>query len=278
MGVEMMTDWILRFIKGMVIGTGALMPGVSGGALAALLGLYEELISFMANITSDFKKNALYFLPVGIGGFVGIVILSLILSFFFERSSMQLIWFFIGCMLGVFPSLVKEAGKKGRTLSHIATSIITATLMFFLLLRMQTYLNVQMSQDFGSWVLAGAMFGLGLLIPGLSPSNFLIYLNLYHPMTEGIKSLDFSVMIPLGMGLLLVIMLFSKLMNFIFEKAYAYAFHLILGVILASTIMIIPHDYNYFSFFGVLCAMACLLGISLGLWMSKLEGKYKKNS
>lgn len=51
-----MVDWILRFIKGIFIGSGFILPGVSGGALAAVFGVYERIISFLAHITRDFKK------------------------------------------------------------------------------------------------------------------------------------------------------------------------------------------------------------------------------
>ena len=65
-------DWMLRFVKGMFIGSGFILPGVSGGALAAVFGMYERLISFLAHITKNFKENVLFFLPVGLGGVTGI--------------------------------------------------------------------------------------------------------------------------------------------------------------------------------------------------------------
>lgn len=61
-------DWLLRFVKGMFIGSGFILPGVSGGALAAVFGMYERLISFLAHLTRNFKENVLFFLPVGLGG------------------------------------------------------------------------------------------------------------------------------------------------------------------------------------------------------------------
>ncbi|EPM6810198.1 undecaprenyl phosphate translocase family protein, partial [Enterococcus hirae] len=60
-------DWLLRFVKGMFIGSGFILPGVSGGALAAVFGIYERLISFLAHLTRNFKENVLFFLPVGLG-------------------------------------------------------------------------------------------------------------------------------------------------------------------------------------------------------------------
>ena len=69
-------DWMLRFVKGMFIGSGFILPGVSGGALAAVFGMYERLISFLAHLTNNFKENVLFFLPVGLGGVTGIFLLS----------------------------------------------------------------------------------------------------------------------------------------------------------------------------------------------------------
>ena len=65
-----------RFLKGVVIALGFILPGVSGGVLAAILGIYERMLRFMAHLTKNFKENFLFFLPVGIGGIVGIGLLS----------------------------------------------------------------------------------------------------------------------------------------------------------------------------------------------------------
>ena len=55
-----MIDWILRFVKGIFIGSGFILPGVSGGALAAVFGVYERIISFLAHITRDFKARLIF--------------------------------------------------------------------------------------------------------------------------------------------------------------------------------------------------------------------------
>jgi len=270
-----LTDWMFRFIKGMFMGTGAILPGVSGGALAAVFGIYEQMIAFMANMRKNFKANFLFFLPIGMGGLVSIFLVSFALSYFFEKTEVQLLWFFIGCIIGIFPSLIKEASKKGRELKHIFISIITAVVAFVFLLSVQDLVTTTLPLNFGTWVMAGAIFGLGLIVPGLSPSNFLVYLDMYEPMTAGIKELDLSILLPLGIGLLLVIVLLANLISLMFEKAYTELFHFILGVVLASTVMIVPTDYDYLSFGAISCLMVCILGISLGVWMSQLEETYK---
>lgn len=106
-------DWILRFVKGMFIGSGFILPGVSGGALAAIFGIYERIISFLAHITKNFKENVLYFIPVGLGGITGVFLLSFAVSFLLGAYETIILWFFVGCIIGTVPALWKEAGKKG---------------------------------------------------------------------------------------------------------------------------------------------------------------------
>ncbi len=64
--------FLYRFL-GILIGSGFIVPGVSGGALAAIFGIYERIIGFLANLTKNFKENILYFIPAGLGG-AGIVL------------------------------------------------------------------------------------------------------------------------------------------------------------------------------------------------------------
>ena len=268
-------SWFFRFIKGMLIGTGAILPGVSGGALAAVFGIYERIISFVAHIKQDFKKNVFFLLPVGLGALFGIFLLSVILSFFFEKGETQIIWFFIGCIIGIIPALFSEAGKKGRSGKHIIIMLVTMAVSLVFLFKMKDLVTTNITLNFLNWCMAGAIFALGLVIPGLSPSNFLLYMGMYKPMVDGIKMLDFSVIIPLIIGAVLTILLLSKLFDYIFRKAYSAMFHTILGIVIASTVMIIPRDYNYLSFGFIGCLAACIFGLLLGLWMSNLEKKYK---
>lgn len=108
------SDWFLRFIKGMFIGSGFILPGVSGGALAAVFGIYERIISFLAHITKNFKENVLFFIPVGLGGLTGVFVLSFAVSFLLGEFETIMLWFFVGCIIGTIPALWKEAGKKAE--------------------------------------------------------------------------------------------------------------------------------------------------------------------
>lgn len=131
-------------------------------------------------------------------------------------------------------------------------------------------------ENFVTWLIAGGLIGLGMIVPGLSPSNFLVYMGIYKAMADGFKTADLSVIFPIAIGGIVCVLTLSKLMDFIFSKAYSSLFHFILGVVFASTIMIIPTDYSGLGVLGIgACFVLCGAGAALGWWMSRLEEKYK---
>lgn len=268
-------DWLLRFVKGMFIGSGFILPGVSGGALAAIFGIYERIITFLAHITRNFKENVLFFIPVGLGGITGVFLLSFVVSFALGTYENIVLWFFVGCILGTIPALWKEAGKKGRSNRDVLILVISfvAGLLF---LWKGSALFSHVDQNFFTWIIAGALIGLGMIVPGLSPSNFLVYMGMYKAMSDGIKTLNFGIIIPIGIGGIVCVLGLSKVMDYIFSKAYPQLFHFIMGIVFASTVMIVPTDYSGFTAGNyVACVVLCLAGIALGAWMSRLEEKYK---
>ncbi|RCX12903.1 putative membrane protein [Vagococcus fluvialis] len=269
-------DWLLRFIKGMFIGSGFILPGVSGGVLAAIFGIYERIISFLAHITKNFKENVLYFLPIGLGGVTGVFLLSFGVSFLLGKYETIILWFFVGCIVGTLPSLWKEAGKKGRNDVDKVIMGVTFILSFIFLVYGESLFNGQVVQNTWTWMIAGGLIGLGLIVPGLSPSNFLVYMGMYKAMSDGIKTIDFSVILPLSVGAIIIVLGLSKVMDYIFGIAYSKLFHFILGVVFSSTLMIIPKDYTDFGILQYgMCFVMLVLGALLGSWMSQLEEKYK---
>lgn len=266
-------DWIFRAVKGALIGSGFILPGISGGALAAVFGLYERIINFLAHPFKRLKENVFFFLPVGIGAILGIFALSFAISFVLGKHESVALWFFVGAIVGTLPSLWRDAAKEGRTKVDVAIMIVAFVAMLaFLLFGAPLFSEIEPS--FGAWILVGALIGLGLIVPGLSPSNFLIYLGLYKGMSDGIKHGDLSVLVPILVGLVAIIALLSKFMAYIFKVAYAKLFHGIFGIVLASTVMIVPNDFNDFTIVHVIISVLLLaLGTWLGWWMSRLEDK-----
>ncbi len=269
-------SWFIRLIKGVLVGVGAIVPGLSGGVLMVVFGIYEPLIKFLANLKYKFIQNILFFLPVGIGGAIGVVAFSAVIDYAFTHFAAQFIWLFIGFIAGTFPSLWKTAGKEGRKPFHWIVLVIFAVGIFFFMRWMETVGNVTMTPNFLVWIMSGAIFALGMIVPGMSPSNFLIYLGLYQPMAGGIKQLDFGVIIPLMIGVVLCILVFSKLVAWLFKKAYPFMYHFILGIVIGSTAAIIPSGVTGWTI--VICAILFLLGGAASYALAKVDEKHPHES
>lgn len=265
-------DWIIRFLKGILVGVGFITPGLSGGVLAVVFGIYEPLMRFLGNLREKFIKNLIYFLPVGIGGIVGVVAFSAVVDFSFSNYPGPFTWLFIGFIAGTFPSLFKTSGKQGRKWGHWLLLVLIGGGTVFLMRWMESIRSVQLSPSFFSWLLSGALIGLGVVVPGMSPSNFLIYVGLYQPMASGIRHLDLGVIVPLALGGTICVLLLAKLIAWLFKQFYSVMYHLILGIVIGSTIAIIPEGVRGWVL-GV-SAILFLVGAIISYGLAKLDEKY----
>ncbi|MDR2909512.1 MAG: DUF368 domain-containing protein, partial [Oscillospiraceae bacterium] len=167
--------------------------------------------------------------------------------------------------------LWKQAGKKGRKVRHLLVTALCFILGFYLLRFGFSAVSGNLPQTFFVWVLAGVLIGLGMLVPGLSPSNFLVYMNLYKPMVDAFKTIDFMVILPVLLGGGICVLLFSRIVDFLFSKYYSGMFHAMIGIVLASTVIIIPFGVEYRAAALLVCFLSLLVGAGLGYWMASLD-------
>ncbi len=282
------TDWFIRLIKGIIIGIGFILPGLSGGVLAVILGIYDKLIQFLADIRKNFLQNVAYFLPVAIGMAIGIVIFSIFVAKAFGIYAAQFICLFVGFVVGTFPSLYKTAGKEGRSPKDIILFIISTIFIFILMIIGDEQLT-EVPPGLLVWIGSGALIGLGVIVPGMSPSNFLIYFGLYDKMAIGIKNFDFGVIIPLLIGFVVCVLMFAKLAAYLFRKYYSQMYHFILGMVAGSSLAIFPTVVFpafrseqlaatglSFSAAFLLCIAFLIVGVIISYLFSKVEEKYPR--
>ena len=280
-----MLSWISKMIKGIVIALGFILPGISGGVLAAILGIYERMIRFLAHPFKQLKEDILYFLPVAIGMLLGIGLFSYPIEYLLEHYQVYVLWSFAGAIIGTVPSLVKQANRDSEKdkidlIWFWTTFIISGIALYGL-----NFVVGSLSASFLNFILAGSLLALGILVPGLSPSNLLLILGLYAPMLTGFKSFDlFGTFLPIGIGAVLTLIAFSKFMDYALRVYHSRVYHFIIGIVLSSTLLILlPNAGNpeSISYAGlsivsyVIIAFFFALGIWLGIWMSQLEEKYK---
>jgi putative membrane protein len=269
-------DWLVRLIKGVMVGIGFIVPGLSGGVLAVVFGLYEPLMRFLANLRVRFVKNLLFFIPVGIGGLLGVVAFSAVVDFAFTNYAAQFTWLFVGFISGTFPSLYRTAGKQGRKSHHWMVLVAAAAGILLFMRWMESVSSVTLSPSFPNWLLSGALIGLGVVVPGMSPSNFLIYLGLYQPMASGIRHLDLGVIIPLGLGLVICVYSFARLVSWLFRKFYAFMYHFILGIVVGSTLAIIPGGVKGWGIAA--CVLLFAFGALCSYGLARLDEKHPHES
>ena len=269
-------DWVIRLVKGILVGVGAITPGLSGGVLMVVFGIYEPLVRFLANIRNNFLKNLLFFVPIGIGGVIGVVGFSAIVDYAFQNYAAQFTWLFIGFISGTFPSLLRTAGKQGRKSWHWVLLGAVAVGMFFLMAWIKTFHAITVPQNFFTWLLSGMLTGLGMVVPGLSPSNFLIYLGLYQPMAAGIKSVNLGVILPLIIGVLVVVFILARFVNWLFNRHYAFMYHLILGIVVGSTVAIIPAGVRGWTI--LVCTVLFLAGAAASYALARLDERHPHES
>ena len=280
-------NWLIRLFKGVLIGIGAIMPGLSGGVLMVIFGVYDPLIYFLSHLRERFLKQLAFFIPVGIGGVLGILLFSkFVTEAFRSRLVAVFICLFIGFVIGTLPSLWRTAGKQGRGTRGWIAFIPAAASIFALMMAGETELT-QIAPNTLTWFLSGATVGLGFVVPGLATSNFLMYFGLYDQMTAGIQSFDMGVIVPLFLGLVLCVLLLAKLVNWLLERYHEIMYHIIFGLVVGSSAAMLPtlvwpafaSDALAaaglgFALLLILCVAALVVGAALSALFSRLEARY----
>ena len=233
-------NFMSRFLKGMALGAGA--PGVSGGALAVIFGLYDKITYFIANFTKNFKENIIYFMPVGIGGAAGVLIFSRIIEYLFKFHEVEVKYAFVGLMFGTLPSVIQEANKKGYKHKYLIALVLS--LGITLIAAYFENNSVNFMHDGGTsiihMIIYGVIIGFGTIIPGISASIILMYMGAYEIVIGAISNIQIAVIFYLGIGFVISVLLFAKLICILFEKAYGITYYAILGLVLGSVVSIFP--------------------------------------
>ena len=264
---------IIQLIQGALIGVGGILPGVSGGVLCVMFGIYKPIMELIANPFKRLKTHApkLFFYIIGCAaGFLGI---ARLLAFVLEKYPAPSVCLFIGLIAGMLPSLWKEAGKNGRKATSYVSLVVAAAFIFGLLIVLRL-ISFQVTPNFGWFIFCGVFLALSVFVPGLSFSTMLMPLGLYTPLVEGVGNLSFEVLIPAGIGGLLAIILLSKAIIRFFEKYYSVAYHAIVGIVFAATVMIIPFsDFMVSTKNFAIDAAFLVLGIVSGVLLDKFNSK-----
>ena len=268
--------WLRDLLCGVLIGAGAILPGVSGGVLAVVFDIYRPFMEVLTHPREAIPKYWRWFLPIGLGCAIGFLGFAKGIAAAIDVSSTVTTWLFIGLIVGTVPSLFREAGKEGRSIGSWVSMAVCAGAIFFSLFYVGKVICVTVEPNFWWYNFCGALWGMSLVIPGLTSSSVMMALGLYQPMLEGLARLDFLVLSACLPGMVLTILLLARLVSWFFRKHYSIAFQGIFGIVLASTLVIIPTSYVG-AWEIVLSAVCCIGGFLLAYFMARLDRRIQEN-
>ncbi len=258
-------QYLVKVFQGALIGLGAVLPGISGGVLCVIFGIYKPVMELLAEPFQNFKTHVPKLFPVILGGAIGFLGIANVLAVILERYPAPAVCLFIGLIAGMFPALLREAGQQGVTKASYVSMYVAMLVVFALLVGLKVF-SVEIVPDFGWYVFCGVCLALSVIAPGMSFSTLLMPLGLYEPFVAGIGGLDLAVLLPGGIGGLATVVLFSKAINALFTKHYSVAFHGIVGIVLAATIMIVPFESFVESPRSLVANGLCIF---LGVWFAR---------
>lgn len=267
---------LFEILQGALIGLGAVLPGISGGVLCVIFGIYKPVMELISHPFKNFKSHVPKLIPVILGVGIGFLGIANVLSFFLEKYPAPSVCLFIGLIGGMLPSLWREAGEQGRNKNSYISLVIAMIFIFVLLISLKLF-SVIITPNFVWYLFCGFCLALSVIAPGMSFSTLLMPLGLYTPFVAGIGDLNFSILIPAGIGGLVTVICLAKGVNALFEHHYSVAFHAIVGIVIAATIMIIPFASFALSVGQCVLNIACIvIGIIVALGLDRFNSGVTK--
>ncbi len=247
-------------VKSFIVGATMTVPGVSGGSMAMVLGLYDRLISAVPELLGrNFLRSFLFLLMCGGCGLVGAVAASPLLSWLLKNYYSLVMFFFIGVVTGSMPMIVGKCRLTKRTWPCIFFSLIGIAAVFAL-----SY--VPMAINAGGegavvQVLAGVVVSVGFVLPGISTTYLLVVLGLYDWILSCLSALDFLPLVPLALGVVLGVFLLTGILKKCMERFPSVTFPVILGFVLGSLPSVFPPIEPGWGLVGGI--ILCILGFCL---------------
>ena len=267
---------ILRVLQGVLIGVGAVLPGISGGVLCVVFGIYKPVMELLGDPIRKFRTHVPKLLPVIIGGAVGFLGVAKILAFFLEAYPAPSVCLFIGLITGMLPSLFREANEQGRAKYAWVPMVVAFAVILALLLSLDLF-SITIAPNFGWYIFCGFCLALSVIAPGMSFSTLLMPLGLYTPFVDGLGNLDFGILVPAGIGAVVTVICLARAVDALFDHFYVYAFHAIIGIVIAATLMIIPVDSFLTSPVSLAVNVVCIVvGVVAALALDRFNSSIPK--
>lgn len=257
-----MKEKLILFIKGIVLGVAFVIPGVSGGTLAVLMGIYEELIEAASNFyksIADFKKYIMYLLPIGLGVVFSVAVFAKLIKFGLDKAPIITILIFLGMIIGGIPALVRNVKGTKINLKDMTLMLVGLIIVISMLIFHKSNSNVVLTNmsitGYITLFLVGAIAAVTMVVPGISGSFTLMLIGYYGPILNLVN--DITSFKNLGPNLILIftfmlgvfigIIFISKIIEWCLKHYKRETYYAIIGFVLSSIISVI-YEVSKFPF------------------------------
>lgn len=242
------TDYCLLFFKGMGMGAADVVPGVSGGTIAFITGIYEELIRSIKSVDMEALKLLIRFKPALFwkkinGSFLLVLFTGILLSVFslarilkwLLASHPVLIWsFFFGLIIASAIIVIRKI--KSWNAARIIALLAGIIIMYFITL----FSPAETTEAYWYIFIAGAIAICAMVLPGISGAFILLILGKYQFILTAVSELDIPVLLVFGLGVIAGLLSFANLLSWLFSKYHDLTVSLLAGFIIGSLNKIWP--------------------------------------
>lgn len=280
-----MKENIMLILKGFALGIANVIPGVSGGTIAVILGIYEKLIDILSNLKTKLKENFKYLLFLAIGLILAIGLFSNVVTFCLKNYPFATILFFIGFIIGGMPPLLNKVKSKIDIKSVICFIIAFTVVMLMAFITPDTMnksLDIINIKTLIILFLIGVLGAASMVLPGISGSFVLMLIGYYEPIMNSISEFtklnnlthNILILAMFGLGVLFGIIFMAKLMKILLEKYETPMYMGIIGFVIASAISILVSVIG--SSYGVLQIIIGVVLMFVGIIASRMISKGEK--
>lgn len=269
---------VITVIKGMALGMAFVIPGFSGGTMAVILKIYNQLLNAISLNIEKLKKNIGFLLTLGVGLLLGIFGTSVILSSLFENFPVPTKLTLVGIVLGSLPMIWKEGTSehsfKPVNIIPFLLAFGVMVIMFFLENADADAAQVAIETELSMGLAVKLFFGgivaaFSMIIPGISGSLMLTIMGLYETAITAIKDLNIALIIPVGLGAVIGVLAGAKLISVLLSKFKQGTYAIIIGLIVGSLLTIFPSDFS-FNTQGIVGIILGIVGIFIPVFFEKV--------
>ncbi len=277
-------ELIKIFLKGLLMGTSDIMPGISGGTIALITGIYDKLIKSISNIKllflkpllkgdiEEFKKQLFdevdfeFFIPLGLGIVIAMVLMASVINFLLGNYAAFTYSFFGGLILSSIYILYKQ-------LDAFNIKAISVTIIFAVLAYIFVGLNpMQAAHSLPILFISGFIAICAMLLPGISGSSLLLLLGQYEYMINVLHRISILEIIVFVIGAGIGFMAMSRIIKYMLENHKQLTVATLIGIMLGSMRIPLQHIITAPITSLPVCVVIALIGMAIVLFV---ETKFK---